>query len=106
MQDSLGDLHADYYVFGMRTGGIADMALEKEMETFTKRLPELKQHEGKFVLIQGENVVDFFSSYDDAIKAGYQKFGLDPFLVKQIQATAQVQFISRWFDPMLSAAKA
>jgi hypothetical protein len=75
------------------------MALEKETETYNKRLSELKAHEGKYVLIQGETVEDFFASYEDAIKAGYQKFGLSPFLVKQIQAAAQVQFISRLFDP-------
>lgn len=76
------------------------MALEKELETYAKKLPELKaEHEGKFVLIHGEDVVDTFSSYDDAIKAGYQKFDLDPFLVKQIRALEQVQFVSRFVDP-------
>lgn len=75
------------------------MALEKETETYQKRLAELKAHEGKYVLIHGDTVEDFFASYEDAIKAGYQKFGLSPFLVKQIQSAAQVQFISRRFDP-------
>lgn len=80
------------------------MALEKETETYQKRLPELKAHEGKFVLIHGDTVADFFASYEDAIKAGYQKFGLSPFLVKQIQSSVQVQFISRHFDPCRTAA--
>jgi hypothetical protein len=81
------------------------MALEKEMETFNKNLAQFRGQEGKFVLIRGDTVDDFFTSYDDAIKAGYQKFGLNPFLVKQIQSTAQVQFISRMFDPALIGAK-
>jgi hypothetical protein len=76
------------------------MALEKEFETYNARLAELKAHEGKFVLIHGDTVVDYFASYEDAIKAGYQRFALEPFLVKQIQATDQVQFISRLFDPL------
>ena len=81
------------------------MPLEKELETYTKKLPELKaEHEGKFVLIHGEDVVDTFSSYDDAIKAGYQKFNLEPFLVKQIRALEQIQFISRFVDPCISRA--
>jgi hypothetical protein len=75
------------------------MALEKELATYKAKLPELKEHEGKFVLIHGDDVVDTFSSYDDAIKEGYAKFGLEPFLVKQIQTLEQVQFISRSVDP-------
>ena len=71
------------------------MALEKEMETYRAKLEELKAHEGKFVLIKGDTVVDFFETYEDAIKAGYQRFNLDPFLVKRIQAVEQVQFVTR-----------
>lgn len=71
-------------------------ALEKELETYQAKLQELKQHEGKFVLVHGPEIVDFFSSYDDAIKDGYRRFGVDtPFLVKQVQAMERVQFISR-----------
>lgn len=75
------------------------MALEKELATYHKKLVELKAHEGKFVLIHGDDVVDTFSSYDDAIKEGYAKFGLEPFLVKQIQAFERAQFISRLVEP-------
>lgn len=78
----------------------APMALEIEMKTYKARLSELQQHSGKYVLIHGENVEDFFASYEDAVKAGYQKHGLEPFLVRLIQATEQVQFISRLFSPM------
>ena len=75
------------------------MALEKELATYKNRLAELREHAGKFVLIHGEDVIDFYSSYDDAIKGGYAQFQLDPFLVKQIEATEQVQFISRYIEP-------
>src|SRR5262245_14888836 len=78
--------------------------LEAELETYKQKLPELKESEGKYVLIQDSNVVDVFSSYDDAIKAGYKQFGLTPFLVKQIQAIEQVQFVSRLLDPCLPQA--
>ncbi len=74
-------------------------ALEKELETYKKKLPELKQHEGKFVLIKGEDVIDTFTSYEDAIKEGYKRFKLEPFLVKQIHSIEQVQFISRSIKP-------
>ena len=76
------------------------MALERELEVYLRELPRLKaENEGKFVLIHGERVIDIFSSYDDAIKAGYGQFGLEPFLVKQIHALEQAQFISRFLDP-------
>jgi len=76
------------------------MALEKELETYREKLPELKTHEGKFVLIHGDDVVDVFSSYEDAIKQGYARFKLEPFLVKRISSIEQVQFISRFVDPL------
>jgi hypothetical protein len=71
------------------------MTLEKELETYKRKLPELKGQEGKFALIQGEEIVDFFSTYEDAIKSGYQKYRLEPFLVKQVHAAEPVFFISR-----------
>lgn len=78
----------------------AKMALEQELETYKSKLPELKAQEGKYVLIQGQTIVDTFTSYEDAMKEGYAKFGVTvPFLVKQIQAIEQVHFISRLVDP-------
>lgn len=76
------------------------MALEKELETYKNKLSEMKAQEGKYVLIQADTVVDTFTSYEDAMKEGYSRFGLDkPFLVKQIRALEQVQFISRLASP-------
>lgn len=75
------------------------MALEQELATYKARLPELREHEGKFVLIKGTDVLGFFSSYEDALKDGYLRFGLEPFLVKQVHALEHVQFISRFIDP-------
>jgi hypothetical protein len=78
------------------------MALEQELAAYNAKLPELKEHEGQFALIHGSEVVGFFSTYEDAIKIGYDKFGLDPFLVKQVNTLEQVQFISRFVDPCSS----
>lgn len=83
----------------MTTAG-AKMVLEKELETYKSRLPELKAHEGKYVLIQGAQVVDFFSSYDDALKEGYKRFGTTPFLVKQILAVEPVYHFTRPLTPV------
>ena len=81
------------------------MALEKELETYKKKLPELLANEGKFVLIHGDQVVDVYGTYEDAIKEGYLKFQLAPFLVKQIQSIEQVQCISRLVPCHTSHAK-
>ena len=75
------------------------MTLEKELETYRLKLPEIKDQEGKFVLIHGTEVVDVFTSYEDAMKRGYAEFQLEPFLVKQIHAMEQVQFVSRFVEP-------
>lgn len=77
----------------------AKMALEKELETYKAKLAGLSGSEGKFVLVHGEQVLGIFDSYADAIKEGYEKCGLKPFLVKQIQAIERVQFVSRFVDP-------
>jgi hypothetical protein len=76
------------------------MALEKELATYNQKLPELKGQEGKYVLIHADQLVETFTSYEDAMKEGYAKFGVkEPFLVKQIQTIEQVQFISRFVKP-------
>lgn len=71
------------------------MALEKEIETYKAKLSHLLTDEGKFVLIQGEEVIGIFGTYEDALKEGYDKFDLSPFLVRKIQAVEQVQYITR-----------
>jgi hypothetical protein len=75
------------------------MALEMELKTYEANVDKWADHTGKFILIHGEEVVDFFAAYEDAIKAGYQKFGLKPFLVKQINAVGAVQYITRHIHP-------
>lgn len=74
--------------------------LEKELETYHAKLSEMTEHIGKFVLIHGEDVDGYFTSYDDAIKIGYEKFKLEPFLVKRVETDEQVQFVSRFVDPL------
>jgi hypothetical protein len=77
------------------------MTLEKELATYQAKLPELKQqHEGKFVLIHGDEVVDTYSSYDDALKEGYRRFGLEPFLVKQIHSVEPIYYATRPISPV------
>jgi hypothetical protein len=71
------------------------MALEKELATYQSKLSELKENEGKFVLIHGAEVIDVYGTYEDAVREGYTRFKFEPFLVKQIQSLEQIQFITR-----------
>lgn len=78
------------------------MALERELATYARHLESLKEHTGKFVLIHGDDVVETFVSYEDAIKAGYAQFKLEPFLVNQIETDEMVQYITRHIVPLSS----
>lgn len=77
--------------------------LARELSAYKANLPSWSAKQGEFVLIKEEEVAGFFSSYDDALKSGYEKFGLQPFLVKQINVIEQAQFISRSVDPCLTS---
>jgi hypothetical protein len=79
------------------------MPLERESATYREKLPELSKQEGRYVLIHGADVVDTFASYEDALRQGYRQFGLQPFMVKQIQSSELVQFITRAVEPRLRA---
>lgn len=74
------------------------MALELELQTFEKHLPELLQEAGKYVLIRGEEIAGTFDSYSDALKAGYAKYKLDEFLIKQIAPIGTVMSFSRSYN--------
>jgi len=71
------------------------MALEIEIKTYEEKREELLAHEGKFVVIKGQEIVGFFDTYADALQAAYGKFHSEPFFVKKIQAVEQVQFVAR-----------
>ena len=74
-------------------------ALSREVETYARLLPSLVSQQGKYVLIQGDEMAGTFDSYRDALTAGYQRFGLAHFLVKQISPTEQVFYVTRNVSP-------
>ena len=78
------------------------MALETENLTYQRELPNILQHEGKFVVISGNELGGIWGTYEDALKAAYEKFKLKPFLVKKIEAVEQIQFFTRDIEPCLS----
>jgi hypothetical protein len=69
--------------------------LHEEIDTYIRHLPELLRNQGKFVLIKGTEVAGTFDSYQDALTAGYQRFKLASFLVKQIVAVERIGILPR-----------
>lgn len=70
--------------------------LQKELETYQKNKSKLVSESlNKFVLIKDDKIIDTYESHADAVKEGYQKYGDDLFLVKQIlDIEPQINFFS------------
>ncbi len=65
------------------------------MATYQAHLPDLLNHEGDFVVIAGDQVAGTWPTLDEALEAGYDRYGLDPFLVKQVWRAEPIQYFSR-----------
>jgi hypothetical protein len=80
------------------------MALEREIETYRQKLPELLSNsKGKLVVIHGDDVIGIYTSLDDALKAGYEHVGGEAFLVREISDTQEVLTASRSLRPCRSS---
>lgn len=75
-----------------------ERSLQKEIETYNAKLPELLSSIGKFVLVKGEDVEGIYDTYADALKIGYERFKLEPFMVKQITPAEKIHFFTRELD--------
>jgi hypothetical protein len=77
------------------------MALEHEYQLYKSKVPELlgpgDVNEGKYVVIRGDDVLWPLDTYEEALKAGYGRHGLTPFMVQQIERHPTVIFM-RDFD--------
>ncbi len=74
------------------------MALEREMDTFRRELPNLLRSENnrdKFVLIHDDKVDSVWDTVEEGLDAGYERFGLDVFLVKKITEHEKPIYFSR-----------
>ena len=70
--------------------------LTAELETYERQKQQLvAESEGKFVLIHGSEVAGVWDTYNDALKAGFEKFQLNPFLVKQIEGVDRLHYFTR-----------
>ena len=71
--------------------GSRALSLKREQAVYDANLSSwLSDHEGEYVLIRGNMVDGFYASRDDALSAGYSRFGIGPLFVKQVLATEPV----------------
>jgi len=67
------------------------MVLDKELALFETMKPELlKNHEGKFVLMHGNDLCGTYDTAENAYGEGIKRFGLEPFLIKRIAEKEEV----------------
>lgn len=55
----------------------------------------LSDHDGDYVLIHGATVDGFYKSRDEALTAGYARFGIGPLFVKQVSPSEPVHHIPK-----------
>ncbi len=76
------------------------LGYEVEPATFDRRKDSLlREAEGKYVVIVGDEVVGPVESFEEALRAGYRRFGLGPLYIKQILAEEPRFEISRAVVP-------
>jgi hypothetical protein len=75
-----------------------DQPLYHEAAVFANHIDEWRKvHLGQVVLIKGDDVIGFYPSLEEAFREGTSRFGLEPFLVRQIVPTdvVNVSFYGR-----------
>jgi hypothetical protein len=59
--------------------------LEQERKFFNDQQVEWsKLYPGKFVLVQGQELIGVFDTAENAVSEGLRRFGLNPFLVRNV----------------------
>jgi len=62
-----------------------ELKLKEELCFYESKKDEwLEQYNEKFLLIKGNELIDFFESFSDAYKDGVKRFGNTPFFIKQV----------------------
>jgi hypothetical protein len=89
------DLTTFYGAQAVSGTGNENMPLEKELSVYDAHLIELLVNEGKYVVICGDEINGVFDTYDEALSVGYDKYGLTPFLAKQIHRAEPIHYFSR-----------
>jgi hypothetical protein len=74
------------------------VTLEQEWEAFRRELPSLlavPENVGKYALIHGGRVDSVWPTMQEALDTGYDRFGIEPFLVQHIVEKEEPRYFSR-----------
>ncbi len=64
--------------------------LDKERKAFARKRADLTAHHlGKFVLIKETKLIGSFNTVEEALAEGARRYGLSPFLVRQVTLDIQ-----------------
>ncbi len=78
------------------------MPAEQDYAAFKSELPKLladPEKVGKYALIHAEAIDSIWPTFEEAAHAGYDRFGLEPFLVQHIVEKEEPKFFSRRVAP-------
>jgi hypothetical protein len=71
--------------------------LWREINTLRRNIREILRHPHKYVLIHGDDVIDYFGDYPKALGEGYRRFGLDDqFMVHEVDSLTRPPI---WLPP-------
>jgi hypothetical protein len=68
-----------------------------EINTYMRAAPQLLRegNDGKYVLINGDQLFGIWDTFGDALQAGYDRFGLDgPFMAQRISSREYEHFLN------------
>ncbi len=75
----------------------------QEWETYRREVGRLlaEGHEGQWVLIKGDQILEFFDTYEAARAAGSRRFLLQPHMIHQVLAEEPLHYHLRylWYRP-------
>jgi hypothetical protein len=83
-------------------GESSAVELERDLQAFRTALPELIKaagNRGKYALIHEAMSDSVWPTFDDALGAGYARFGTDRFLVQEITDIEKPKYFSRNVAP-------
>jgi len=71
-----------------------EVVLIKELTFFESMKNKwLEKYKDKYVLIKGEELIDEFTSLEDAYKEGVKRYGNQPFFIKKVVEVEQTEKI-------------
>ncbi len=79
----------------------SDWVLFHEWKTFRAALPRLlaEGHAGQFALVKGETILGVFATLDEGVRAGRERYLLQPFMVQPIRTWEPLLRVSPYCVP-------